>query len=190
MHFPTTTACISSLLLLTASASTPASFEVPGPVPGTADPPKVTTTTVFETSTYYLTSAMTLTSTTLNNSTATASSSGGYALPPAITPSLYASGSQTFVPVTLWEGNSTVAQNSTVMPTPIPTGHANGTSSVVLTTASAATTSETNTSATATTSANASASASVIEVPVNGAGKGAENAVLGLCVLAGLMAFL
>lgn len=207
MHFPNTTACIGSLLMVTASASTPVSFEVPGTGSGTAAVPavpEVDTTTVYETSTYYVTSAVTLTSAPVPsastssapvasapaNSSAVATSSCSETAPPAeITPSqsLYVTGSQTFVPVTLWENSTTrviYPQNSTALE--IPTGYpANGTSVVVTTVSSrTATTSKDKTSATA------SPSATVSEVPVNGAGKVAGDAVLGLGLVAGFMALL
>jgi hypothetical protein len=226
MHFPNTTACISSLLMVTASASTPASFEVPGTGSGTAAVPgasEVDTTTVYETSTstYHVTSATTVptpvasvsssaevVSTPANssvaatrlcsetasaNSSVTVTSSCTETAPPAdITPtqSLYVTGSQTFVPVTLWENSTTrviYPQNSTALE--IPTGYpANGTapSTVVVTTS----VSKTAATSKVQTSATTSPSATVSEVPANGAGKVAGDAVLSLGLLAGFMALL
>lgn len=202
MHFPNATAAISSLLMVTASASTPASF----PVPAEGD---ITTTTVFETSTFYVTSAITVptpvasvsesTSAPANSSAAAPSS--GYAVPPVpanssavvitLTQSLYVTGNQTFVPVTLWNSEGTTViypQNSTALE--IPTGYpANGTapSTVVVTTPVASKTALTNSKHT---SATASPSATVSEVPTNGAGKAAGGAVLGMGLVAGFMALL
>ncbi|KAF1923308.1 uncharacterized protein M421DRAFT_9816 [Didymella exigua CBS 183.55] len=203
MHFPNTAACISSLLMVTASASTPASFEVPGTGFGTAAVPGApevdTTTTVFETSTFYVTSAVTVptplasTSSAVEiisvpaNSSAVTASSCSEAVPPAeVTPtqSLYVIGSQTFVPVTLWENSTTrviYPQNSTAIA--IPTGYpANGTSTVVVTTS----VSKTVASSTSNVSATAEPSATVSEVPVNGAGNVAADAVLGLGLVAAI----
>lgn len=199
MHFPTAAVCISSLLMVTVSASTPVSFEVPGTGSGTAAAPvvpEVDTTTVFETSTYFLTSAVTVTSTPVAsvpaNSSAIVASSCSETAPPAdITPtqSLYVTGSQTFVPVTLWEGNTTrviYPQNSTALE--IPTGYpANGTSTVVITTSVSKTGTSTSKDKT---SATVSPSASVSEVPVSGAGKLAGDAMLELGLVAGFMAWL
>ncbi|KAJ4376879.1 hypothetical protein N0V86_006315 [Didymella sp. IMI 355093] len=227
MHFPNTTACISSLLMATASASTPASFEVPGTGSGTAAAPGAsevdTTTTVYETSTstYYVTSAITVptfvasvsssaevvstpdnssvvvtslcSETASTNSSVTVTSSCTETAPPVAikqTQSLYVTGSQTFVPVTLWENNTTrviYPQNTTALE--IPTGYpANGTapSTVVVTTP----VSKTATTSRVQTSATTLPSATVSEVPANGAGKVAGDAVLGLGLLASFMALL
>ena len=224
MHFPNTTAAISSLLIVTASASTDVSFPVPGPgsttavVPGA--PADVTTTTVYETSTFYVTSAITMPtsvasifeSTSASANSSVVAPSSGYAMPPApsapavpanssavtappaeITPtqSLYVTGSHTFVPVTLWENSTTrviYPQNSTALE--IPTGYpANGTapstSTVIVTTSVPPTTAVTTSK-----HASATASATVSEVPTNGAGKVAGDAVLGMGLVAGFMALL
>lgn len=215
MYFPHNALCISSLLMATVSAGTPASFEIPGGLSGTAAAPGVVTTTVYETSTHYLTSAITLTSVPVSasatvsdmpaNSSMVVTSSCTSSLPVESTPtpsvSLFVSGNMTFVPVTLWEGSTTrviFPQNSTSIA--IPTGYpANDTASVNATSAVGISTVvlTTSVSKTATTSndkssSTASGSASVSEVPVNGAvaGKIAGNAVLGLGAVAGLMALL
>ncbi|KAF3039942.1 Mucin-5B [Didymella heteroderae] len=212
MHFTNTTACISSLLMVTASASMPASFLVPSTGSGTAAVPGApegditTTTTVYETSTFYVTSAVTVptpvasassssevVSVPANSSAVTISSCSETAPPAEITPirSLCVTGSQTFVPVTLWENGTTrviYPQNSTALE--IPTGYAaNGTapSTVVVTTSVASKTAMTTSKHT---SATASPSATVSEVPTNGAGKVAGDAVLGMGLVAGFMALL
>ncbi|KZM28085.1 uncharacterized protein EKO05_0000859 [Ascochyta rabiei] len=195
MRFANIAACISSLLVVTVSASTPAAFEVPGSVPGTAAAPEVDTTIVFETSTYYLSSAIAVTSDTVN-STAEVTKTG-YA-PPPVEPtttseaSLYVTASQTFVPVTLWEGSTTrviFPQNSTAVE--IPTGvPANGTSTVIVTATASSSEPVVSTTAKNKTSATASASASVSQVPVNGAGKVTGSALLGMGIVAGFMALL
>lgn len=205
MHFPNTVACISSLLIVTASASTAVSFALPGTGSGIAAVPGApevdTTTTVYETSTYYATSEITVptpvvtasssaepVNTSANSSIVVASSCSETAPPAEITPteSLYVTGSQTFVPVTLWENSTTrviYPQNSTALE--IPTGYpANGTSTGATSTSVASTTSKDKTSATA------SPSATVSEVPVNGSGKVAGDAVLVLGALAGFMALM
>ncbi|KAF3051871.1 hypothetical protein E8E11_010808 [Didymella keratinophila] len=222
MHFPNITAAISSLLMVIASASTSASFEVPGTGSGIAvvpgAPEGVTTTTVYGTSTYYITSAITVPtpvgSVSLSISASTESNvapSSGYAMPPvpanssAVTPglsetappaeitptqSLYVTGSQTFVPVTLWENSTTriiYPQNSTALE--ILTGYpANGTapSTVVVTTSA----SQTVVTTSKHTSATAEPSATVSEVLTNGAGKIAVDAVLGMGLVAGFIALL
>jgi hypothetical protein len=218
MHFPNTTAAISSLLMVTASASTEVSFPVPGTGSATAVVPgapegDLTTTTVYETSTFYVTSAITVPTPVASVSesisapanSGVAAPSSGYAMPPVpanssatvppaeITPtqSLYVIDSQTFVPVTLWENSTTrviYPQNSTALE--IPTGYpANSTapSTVVVTTSVASKTAVTTSKHS---SATESPSATVSEVPLNGAGKGAGNAVLGMGLIAGFMALL
>lgn len=216
MHFSNTTAAMSSLII-TASAGTPASFSFPGTdtplavVPGA--PADVTTTTVYETSTFYVTSAITMPTpdTSVSSISAPANSSvaasSGYAMPPlpsnsstvatappaeiTSTQSLYVTGSQTFVPVTLWENSTTrviYPQNSTALE--IPTGDpANGTapstSTVILTTSVAPKTAVTTSKHT-----SATASATVSEVPTNGADKVAGDAVLGMGLVAAVMALL
>jgi len=208
MHFPNTTAAISSVLMVTASASTPAFFSGPGTGSGTAvvpgAPEGVTTTTVYETTTFYVTSAITVPTPIASMSSSISASadssvvaSSGYAMPTAppakITPtqSLYVTGSQTFVPVTLWENSTTrviYPQNSTALES--PTGYpANGTapSTVVVTTSVS---SKTVVTTSKHISATVSPSATVSEVPTNGAGKIAGDAVLGMGLVAGVMALL
>jgi hypothetical protein len=205
MHFPNTTAAISSLLMVTASASTEVSFPVPGTGSATAVVPgapegDLTTTTVYETSTFYVTSAITVPTPVASVSesisapanSGVAAPSSGYAMPPVpanssatvppaeITPtqSLYVIDSQTFVPVTLWENSTTrviYPQNSTAP------------STVIVTTSVASKTAVTTSKHS---SATESPSATVSEVPLNGAGKGAGNAVLGMGLIAGFMALL
>lgn len=223
MHFPYTTAAIICLLMVTASASTDISFSVPGSGSATAAVPGPSegdiTTTVYETSTFYVTSVVSVPTPVASVSesvgapadSTVATSSLGYAVPTVsanssavatvppteMTPtqSLYVTGSQTFVPVTLWENSTTrviYPQNSTAVE--IPTGYpANGTtpSTVVVTTSissSAVTTSKALTSSKHTTMS--SPSATVSEVPTNSAGKVAGEAVLSLGLVAGLMALL
>lgn len=199
MHFPTTIACISSLFMVIVSASTPASFEVPSTGSSTATAPtvpEVDTTTVYETSTHFLSSAATVTSAPIAsvpaNSSAIATSSYSETGPPAdITPtqSLYVTGSQTFVPVTIWENTTTrviYPQNSTAVD--IPTGYPiNGTSTVVVTTSISKTAASTSNDKN---SATVSPSAAVSEVPVNGASKAAGDAMLGVGLIAGFIALL
>ncbi|KAJ4363870.1 hypothetical protein N0V95_000940 [Ascochyta clinopodiicola] len=195
MRFTNIAACMSSLLMVTVSASISASFEVPGSISSTATGPGVDTTTVFKTSTYYLSSAITVTSSTANG-TAEATKTG-YAPPPVeptTTPeaSLYVTSSQTFIPVTLWEGSTTrviYPQNSTAIE--IPTGApANRTSTIVVTTTASSSEPAMSSTTKNKTSATASASASVSEVPVNGADKITGSALLGMGVIAGVMALL
>ncbi|KAF9693360.1 hypothetical protein EKO04_008797 [Ascochyta lentis] len=205
MHFTNTAACLGSLFVATAYASTPVSFEVPGSAPGTAVAPEVDTTTVFETSTYYLTPVITVTSDTAN-STAELTKTG-YAPPPVeptTTPeaSLYVSNGHTFVPVTLWEGSTTrviYPQNSTAIeiPTGVPVNNTstvvvptNGTSTVVVTATASSSKTTASTTTKDKTTTTASASASVSEVPVNGASKVAGSALLGMGIVASVMALL
>lgn len=174
MHFSNTTFCVSSLLTATASASTSASFEVPGSAPGTATAPQADTTTIYETSTAYMTSAITVTSgvseiPSMINSTAEATKTG-YAPPPE--------GYPVVTPI--------FPQNSTGIA--IPTGHpANRTVTITSTASSSKMTATTTKDETSTTE---SASASVSEVPVNDAGKTTGNALLGMGCIAGIMALL
>ena len=200
MRFTNITACLGSLFMATVSASTPASFELPGSAPGTAAAPQVDTTTVYSTSTYYVTSAITKTSAPVASSPASSvvapvmssSCTANVTAPtdPLITPSvsLFVTDGKTFVPVTVWGPNSTYVvfpQNSTAVAA--PTG--NITSTVVITTSASKTAASTS-KASASASTTASASATVSEVPINGAGKVAGNALLGLGAVAGFMALL
>jgi hypothetical protein len=203
MRFTNTTACISSLLMVTTSASTPTSFEIPGSAPGSAAAPEVDTTTVYTTSTYYVTSAVTMTSAPVvstpaisapTNSTTVMSSpcsdNASSPVEPVITPSvsLYVTDGNTFVPVTVWGPNSTVVvfpQNSTALE--VPTGYPANSTVVVGTMTSA---SKTGTTSKDKTSATASTSASVSEVPENGASKVAGPALLSMATVAGFMALL
>lgn len=192
MHYiNTTTTIVSSLLMASVFASTPTSFEVPGAAPGTAAAPEVDTTTVFITSTYRLTSAVTISATV--NSTTEASKTS-QSLPStesmAIPGVSYTTAGPTYVPVTLWDGNSSrivFPQNSTTIE--VSTGSpANSTSTVIVTTTVPLGTLSTATYKDKTASGTVSASVSV--EPSNNAGKMAGNALICMGAVAVLVAFL
>jgi len=197
MRLPTTILCLSSLLTTTASASKPTSFDAPGSESSTVAAPALDTTIVYETSTYYLTSAITLTvpvTSPIPIKPANSSYCTTDASMPTLNPSVVVSGNVTLVPVTLWEGTTTrliYPQNSTAIA--LPTVKPNGTTTIVGTSTVVSTT-VVSSSKTATGASSSkdetSATASVSEVPVSGAGRGTENAVLGLGAVAGVIVLL
>lgn len=188
MHYINTTTVIGSLLMATVFASTPTSFEAPGVAPGTAAAPEVDTTTVFITSTYRLTSAVTMSVTANSTAETTKTDYSLSSTEPKATPnvSLYTSTGSTYVPVTLWEGNSSrivFPQNSTTIG--IPPG---STSTLIVTTTIPPKAVSTASYSDKTTSGAASATVSI--EPSNNAGKMVGNALLGMGVVAGFVAFL